>query len=860
MKPLLCIGLLVFVLPYMTTTAFAASPSLEESTDTEQSSSSDDLMMPRASLSANADVSLGDQPSASMDINSDAGLTSTASKQSSKVSAADTASAPSQVKAKLSIQVPESASPKAEAAKDTATSKAASASKATAAKDDKPKEAEPEASSSESASESTEDSSTSGFPFEITLNDGPSGRPARPSQPFDLSNIISISGDEDETPVAKAEDSSESNAAPTSLRGDAKVTLGASSKQTAAKAAAGMKASAASGPAAHKPVATPAKTSAKPAQASGAHASAARATASKPAAASAHVSAHPTAAASSKKVVPTLKEAGAPSTGVTHPVALEDGPAPTSAFKEETPMWSEPDQADLPLPSLPQPQIAGSLDLNGKKLKFDLNSILSGTSASISGSADPLAQPALPSLERAAPAPATGQGLLSANPLDGFPTIAGSTASANPQSASNSLLTPQQVLGNFGRDVMNITTKAFKLAGAVIGSPNTTTPATVPEIRSADDLRQLSDSQLQAIFQNGTAQIPGKDVGSAACTGEGLRNFATQDTLIYGPNAPLYSLWRGKIFYTDPANPSVTKVWNLLNNNNTVMATATAALAPGVDKNDRNESLLINYSDSEALIFRPLRDEIRKVGPNTYLGRAWVLNPVAGYKPTNPIPGTAGVVDSLEPALNATFMAGLRTSGFEGPNSLSKEQGGWGRYDAGEPFQALWFSMECQDDAVQRLHYSTVAQLLTALARDIGYQPANYTLPPLNDRPGDNAIVDTSTIQQLNEAAAPSVNTIRQLVRGQTDAASPTLAYQVADSSTTIVQRLRNGDIPSRVTGGVDNVVAGVIDTVRPAAGSVGNAVAGVINAARPAGIPAIPSNSIPGSVIPGANTNTAGR
>ncbi len=74
-----------------------------------------------------------------------------------------------------------------------------------------------------------------------------------------------------------------------------------------------------------------------------------------------------------------------------------------------------------------------------------------------------------------------------------------------------------------------------------------------------------------------------------------------------------------------------------------------------------------------------------QVGPNTYLGRAWVMNPVRDYKPSNPLPGTSGVVDSLEPALNATFMAGLRTSGFEGPNSLSKEEGGWGRYDAVRP-------------------------------------------------------------------------------------------------------------------------------------------------------------------------------
>ncbi len=50
----------------------------------------------------------------------------------------------------------------------------------------------------------------------------------------------------------------------------------------------------------------------------------------------------------------------------------------------------------------------------------------------------------------------------------------------------------------------------------------------------------------------------------------------------------------------------------------------------------------------------------------------------------------------------------------------------------GEPFPVLWFAMECEPDAVQRLHYSTAAQMLTGFARDAGWQPSNFTLPALN--------------------------------------------------------------------------------------------------------------------------------
>jgi hypothetical protein len=65
-----------------------------------------------------------------------------------------------------------------------------------------------------------------------------------------------------------------------------------------------------------------------------------------------------------------------------------------------------------------------------------------------------------------------------------------------------------------------------------------------------------------------------------------------------------------------------------------------------------------------------------QVGPNTWLGRAWVMNPVEGWYPTDVPEPFAPAVDIARTLNNATFMAGLATVGFEGPFSGPTMAGG----------------------------------------------------------------------------------------------------------------------------------------------------------------------------------------
>jgi hypothetical protein len=45
----------------------------------------------------------------------------------------------------------------------------------------------------------------------------------------------------------------------------------------------------------------------------------------------------------------------------------------------------------------------------------------------------------------------------------------------------------------------------------------------------------------------------------------------------------------------------------------------TAEIVPSIAKDNHNDSMVINYSESEAIMFRPLRDEVRKVRFQSYL-------------------------------------------------------------------------------------------------------------------------------------------------------------------------------------------------------------------------------------------------
>jgi hypothetical protein len=65
-----------------------------------------------------------------------------------------------------------------------------------------------------------------------------------------------------------------------------------------------------------------------------------------------------------------------------------------------------------------------------------------------------------------------------------------------------------------------------------------------------------------------------------------------------------------------------------------------------------------------------------QVGPNIWLGRAWIDNPVKAWQPYAADPLVKPLVDAAYPLENATFMAGLVGAGLEGPASGATTSGG----------------------------------------------------------------------------------------------------------------------------------------------------------------------------------------
>lgn len=57
------------------------------------------------------------------------------------------------------------------------------------------------------------------------------------------------------------------------------------------------------------------------------------------------------------------------------------------------------------------------------------------------------------------------------------------------------------------------------------------------------------------------------------------------------------------------------------------------------------------------------------MGPNAWLGRTWITNPVEGWYPTDVPQPLAPAVDIVRTLHNATYIAGLEFVGFEGPFS-----------------------------------------------------------------------------------------------------------------------------------------------------------------------------------------------
>ncbi len=124
---------------------------------------------------------------------------------------------------------------------------------------------------------------------------------------------------------------------------------------------------------------------------------------------------------------------------------------------------------------------------------------------------------------------------------------------------------------------------------------------------SLEQLIQLSQQQLDALYaQNAPKEIP-----------HGISNGRAMffpGTILNAPMAQLARMfWQGKVF--DKEN-------GVLLNRVLGMQIIKAKLSIGESWFDHKESIIIDYKDN-SICFGWIRDEIRPIGQNLYLGRAY---------------------------------------------------------------------------------------------------------------------------------------------------------------------------------------------------------------------------------------------
>eukprot|EP00884_Botryococcus_braunii_P013771 jgi/Botrbrau1/22395/Bobra.0091s0006.1 len=275
-------------------------------------------------------------------------------------------------------------------------------------------------------------------------------------------------------------------------------------------------------------------------------------------------------------------------------------------------------------------------------------------------------------------------------------------------------------------------------------------------VKNVEQLRPLSDAEMFQIFHKGTAEIPSAVPGQKGkftmCLGRPLLNVYTTEgwpnaTLPQGDfdfwNNFIDRLWRGKIIYTNPTTND-TMLWNLFMNNSTVDITGNVTILPGGISEDNRDSMIVNYTRTGGLFFRTIRDELRRVGPSVWLGRAWVINPIEAWQPTDLDPALKPIVDTALQIENATWMNYLMGSALEGPLSDATTAGGVYR-NVGQPLALLWFGIECSNFPIPKLHYAPVVAPAAAFVNSVsGYQAPFYSLPDLQQyaRAGDPGAVD----------------------------------------------------------------------------------------------------------------------
>jgi len=140
-----------------------------------------------------------------------------------------------------------------------------------------------------------------------------------------------------------------------------------------------------------------------------------------------------------------------------------------------------------------------------------------------------------------------------------------------------------------------------------------------------EDLQTLNDSELNELYDYGTAYVipgslnPGTDW---LLTGLPLPVPGYE-----GPSALLNFFWGGKIFTTDHigtttlSNQVLPSTPFTFNN-----VSAAVTIKENSLTNDGEPVIFLNYKKSNIHIARPVRDELRLIAPNLYLGRAYLKN------------------------------------------------------------------------------------------------------------------------------------------------------------------------------------------------------------------------------------------
>eukprot|EP00884_Botryococcus_braunii_P010557 jgi/Botrbrau1/19502/Bobra.0035s0004.1 len=275
-------------------------------------------------------------------------------------------------------------------------------------------------------------------------------------------------------------------------------------------------------------------------------------------------------------------------------------------------------------------------------------------------------------------------------------------------------------------------------------------------VMSTDQLEHLSDPELFQIFHKGTAEIPSDLPGQrgkfTACKGRTLLNvFSNQGwpngTMPTGDfnfwNNYIDRGWRGKVMRTDPET-NKTELWNLFLNNSTVDVIANVSIWKGGISEDKKDSMVVNYNQTNAVFFRTIDDELRRVGPHIWLGRAWVVNPIEAWQPFAADPTLKPLVDTAFQVENATWMAALAGTMLEGPLSSPTTSGGV-YPNLGQPLALLYFTLDCADYPVPKLHYTPVLAPASAFVNSItGYDVPFYSLPDLEkyNNTGDPGAID----------------------------------------------------------------------------------------------------------------------